>query len=97
MSAYKKIENDLKTNEQLKIVINAIENSFDLSAWREFTVEAGRPDTITEEKLFALKNSPVDRISINPQTFNDSVLNAVGRRHSSEDTIKILKELLEEK
>ncbi len=75
--------------DQLKTVIDAVKNSFDLNTCREFTVEAGRPDTITEEKLLELKNSPVDRISINPQTFNDSVLNAVGRRHSSEDTIKI--------
>ena len=75
--------------DQLKIVIDAIKNNFDLSTCREFTVEAGRPDTITEEKLLVLKNSPVDRISINPQTFNDSVLNAVGRRHTAEDTIRI--------
>ncbi len=75
--------------EQLEIVINAIKNNFDLNSCREFTVEAGRPDTITEEKLYVLKNSPVDRISINPQTFNDSVLQTVGRRHSAEDTVKI--------
>lgn len=74
---------------QLATVINSIGNNFDLSACREFTVEAGRPDTITEEKLCVLKASPVDRISINPQTFNNSVLEAVGRRHSAEDTIKI--------
>ena len=77
--------------EQLKIVIDAVKNNFDLSTCREFTVEAGRPDTITEEKLLVLKNSPVDRISINPQTFNDSVLEKVGRRHSAEDTIRIFK------
>lgn len=75
--------------EQLEIVINAIKNNFDLTTCREFTVEAGRPDTITEEKLLVLKNSPIDRISINPQTFNDSVLQAVGRRHTAEDTINI--------
>ncbi len=75
--------------EQLTIVTSAINKHFDLSTCREFTVEAGRPDTITEEKLRALKKSPVDRISINPQTFVNSVLEAVGRRHSAEDTIKI--------
>ena len=75
--------------EQLETVINSINNSFDLSCCREFTVEAGRPDTITEDKLLVLKNSPVDRISINPQTFNNSVLEAVGRRHTAEDTVKI--------
>ncbi len=75
--------------EQLETVINSIENNFNLNTCREFTVEAGRPDTITEEKLRVLKNSPVDRISINPQTFNDSVLQAVGRRHTAQDTIRI--------
>ncbi len=75
--------------EQLKKVIDAVKNSFDLLTCREFTVEAGRPDTINEEKLLVLKNSPVDRISINPQTFNNSVLYAVGRRHSAEETIRI--------
>ncbi len=75
--------------EQLKTVTDAVNKYFDLSACREFTVEAGRPDTITEEKLRVLKNSPVDRISINPQTFQNSVLQAVGRRHSAEDTIEI--------
>ncbi len=77
--------------EQLTEVIRAISNSFDLSSCREFTVEAGRPDTITEAKLLALKNSAVDRISINPQTFNNEVLEAVGRRHTAEDTVKIFK------
>lgn len=77
--------------EQLKIVISSIENNFDLKSCREFTVEAGRPDTITEEKLSVIKNSPVDRISINPQTFNDSVLQAVGRRHTADDTIRIFR------
>ena len=75
--------------EQLGIIADTVNKNFDLSTCREFTVEAGRPDTITEDKLRVLKNSPVDRISINPQTFNNSVLEAVGRRHSAEDTIKI--------
>lgn len=75
--------------EQLKSVINTIGDNFDLSTCREFTVEAGRPDTITKEKLSVLKNSPVDRISINPQTFNNEVLEAVGRRHTAEDTVRI--------
>lgn len=77
------------STEQLETVTDAVNSNFDLSSCREFTVEAGRPDTITEEKLRVLKNSPVDRISINPQTFVNSVLQAVGRRHSAEDTIEI--------
>lgn len=75
--------------EQLHTVIKTIENNFNMTTCREFTVEAGRPDTITEEKLRVIKNSSVDRISINPQTFNNSVLEAVGRKHTAEDTIKI--------
>ena len=75
--------------EQLETTINSIKDNFDLSICREFTVEAGRPDTITEEKLIVIKNSPVDRISINPQTFNNSVLQEVGRRHTAEDTVNV--------
>lgn len=54
---------------------------------REFTVEAGRPDTITKQKLALLKNYGVSRISVNPQSFNDKVLQAIGRNHSSKDTL----------
>lgn len=55
---------------------------------REFTVEAGRPDTITPEKLEVMKHWQVDRISINPQSFTDSTLKAIGRHHSMEETLK---------
>lgn len=69
--------------DQLDRVLTAIEENFDLSECFEYTVEAGRPDTVTEEKLRVLKNHKVGRISINPQTFSDSVLEAIGRRHSA--------------
>ncbi len=75
--------------KQIEEILETIESSFSMSTCREFTVEAGRPDTITEEKLRVIKASTVNRISINPQTFNNSVLDAVGRRHSAEDTIRI--------
>ena len=55
---------------------------------KEFTVEAGRPDTITKEKLDILKKHKVTRISVNPQTFNDAVLKKIGRNHTSMDTLK---------
>jgi len=71
---------------ELKRIAVAIEESFDLSGLREYTVEAGRPDTITPEKLDVLKESNVTRISINPQTFNDEVLKVIGRHHTSEQT-----------
>lgn len=69
--------------EQLGILLSAVEQAFDLSAVREYTVEAGRPDTVTREKLVALKNGGVTRVSINPQTFNDAVLREIGRNHTS--------------
>ncbi|MDO4419689.1 MAG: coproporphyrinogen dehydrogenase HemZ [Ruminococcus sp.] len=71
--------------EDLTRVIGTVRSSFDMSFLREFTVEAGRPDTITEDKLRAILSSGCDRLSINPQTLNDSVLNAIGRRHTSDE------------
>ena len=71
--------------EQLKRLFAALEY-FDLSHIREFTVEAGRPDTITAEKLLAIKQAGAGRVSVNPQTMNDSVLKAIGRAHTSEQT-----------
>ena len=74
------------STEQLTAVMDAVKNNFDLSFLREYTVEAGRPDTITEKRLIAIKNGGATRISINPQTMNDSVLEAIGRRHTSTQT-----------
>lgn len=70
--------------EQLDTVLRTVDNSFDMSTCREFTVEAGRPDTIDIAKLFALKENKVDRISINPQTVNDEVLKTIGRKHTAQ-------------
>ncbi|MBR2875719.1 MAG: coproporphyrinogen dehydrogenase HemZ [Clostridia bacterium] len=74
--------------EQLDVILTEIENDFDLSECVEYTVEAGRPDTITKEKLEVLKKHNVGRISINPQTFNDSVLKEIGRMHTSKETVE---------
>lgn len=71
--------------EQLKRLFAALD-MFDCSHVREFTVEAGRPDTITREKLLAIKEAGADRISVNPQTMRDSVLEAIGRRHTAAQT-----------
>lgn len=73
--------------EQLEKLLVAVEENFDLSTCFEYTVEAGRPDTVTREKLDVLKRKGVTRISINPQTFNDKVLENIGRKHTAEDTI----------
>ena len=69
---------------QLDMLLTELERQFDLSACRELTVEAGRPDSITYEKLCVLKAHHVDRISINPQTMNQQTLDLIGRRHTVE-------------
>ena len=73
--------------EQLREVLGTVNRCFDLSTCREVTVEAGRPDTVTEEKLAALSENGVTRISINPQTLSDEVLRAIGRGHTTEQTL----------
>ena len=71
---------------QLDTVLSTVNRCFDISSVREFTVEAGRPDTITEDKLKAIKSNGVTRISINPQTLNDEVLEIIGRKHTAKQT-----------
>lgn len=75
---------------QLDRLCAALEREFDLSALREYTVEAGRPDTITAEKLRVLRAYGVGRVSVNPQTMSDSVLEAIGRRHTAQDIVDAL-------
>lgn len=73
--------------EHLESLLKAVSENFDLSHLREYCVEAGRPDTITREKLAVLKENGVTRISINPQTMNDDVLKNIGRRHTAEEIV----------
>ncbi len=70
--------------DQLRRVIGKIRNLFDLSDCLEFTVEAGRPDSITREKLECLRELGVTRISINPQTMKEETLRIIGRHHTAE-------------
>ena len=71
---------------ELEGLCSRLESAFSLAPGEvEFTVEAGRPDTITREKLEALKAHGVHRISVNPQTMSDKVLEAIGRRHTARD------------
>ena len=70
---------------QLSKILNVVKKNFDLSNLLELTVEAGRPDSITKEKLEALNDVGVDRISINPQTMQQKTLDLIGRHHSIED------------
>ncbi len=72
---------------QLKKITDGVKDYFDLSSIREYTIEAGRPDSITEDKFDVIKESGCTRISINPQTFNDDVLKEIGRQHSSQMTV----------
>ena len=67
---------------QLDNLISYLKSKFDLSSVHEFTVECGRPDTISRDKLTVLKEHNVDRICINPQTLNDRVLAEIGRKHT---------------
>ena len=73
--------------EQLERLLAVIRQHFPMQNCREFTVEAGRPDTITEDKLKAILNGGADRISINPQTMNDDILKAIGRKHTAKQTL----------
>lgn len=70
--------------ESLSELLSELNSNFDTSRL-EFTVEAGRPDSITRDKLEALKRHNVSRISINPQTMNDETLKRIGRNHTSRD------------
>ena len=73
------------TASQLDRVLGEVATRFPMDEVREFTVEAGRPDTITEEKLAVIRRYPVSRISINPQTMNQETLDLVGRGHTVQE------------
>ncbi|MBE6674773.1 MAG: coproporphyrinogen dehydrogenase HemZ [Ruminococcaceae bacterium] len=71
--------------QQLERLLSTVKACLGDNELAEFTVEGGRPDTITEEKLSVLKKYGVDRISVNPQSLNDEVLQKIGRKHSVKD------------
>lgn len=73
------------TEEQLSQVLHAVYDNYDVSTLLEYTLEAGRPDTITGEKLRIAKRLGVTRVSVNTQTINDRVLESIGRNHTAED------------
>ena len=76
------------SEQQLTRLLKTLEQNFDFSGLREYTVEAGRPDTITPGKLHALRAAGVGRVSINPQSMDDQVLAAIGRRHAASDVLR---------
>ena len=73
------------TADQLAALLGSIERMTDVRALEEYTLESGRPDTITEEKLAVARSFGVSRISVNPQTLCDDVLRGIGRAHNTED------------
>ncbi len=78
----------LLSKEQINLLFSTLQKHYDLSKIKEITFEAGRPDTLDEEKLLCLKENFVNRISINPQTMNDKTLLAIGRDHNSRDIVE---------
>ena len=76
------------TKAQMVWLLDSIKESFDLSRCLEFTVEGGRPDTLDAEKLSAIRAHGANRMSINPQTMDDTVLRACGRPHTGEDVLR---------
>ena len=73
--------------EALEAIMLSLKASFDLSHQKEYTVEAGRPDTITEEKLRLIKRLGAKRVCINPQSMSEKALIAIGRKHTPKDII----------
>ncbi|WP_367924360.1 coproporphyrinogen dehydrogenase HemZ [uncultured Ruthenibacterium sp.] len=73
--------------DQLRRLMKTVNSCFDVAGIQEYTVEAGRPDCTTPEKLAVLKEYGATRISINPQTLSDEVLRAIGRRHTAQDVL----------
>lgn len=78
--------------EHLDKIMAAVSETFDLSNILGYTVEAGRPDTITAEKLKVIKKNGASRISVNPQTMNDETLKLIGRRHTVDDIKRVFYE-----
>ena len=83
------------STSQMAQLMDAITGSFDLSRCIEFTVEGGRPDTLDAEKLRAIHDHGADRMSINPQTMEDSVLRACGRPHKAQDVVRAYGEAMD--
>lgn len=75
------------SHQQLAVIMKCINDNFNISQVKEYNVEAGRADTITNQKLEVIKYWGANRISINPQTFNNTILQNIGRQHTAEQTV----------
>ena len=78
---------------QMDRLLTKLEQNFDFTSLAELTIEAGRPDTIDEEKLRVLRTHNTTRVSINPQTMEDNVLAAIGRRHTADDIRRAMEQV----
>ena len=78
---------------QMDRLLTKLEQNFDFTSLAELTIEAGRPDTIDEEKLRVLRAHNTTRVSINPQTMEDNVLAAIGRRHTADDIRRAMEQV----
>ena len=83
------------TSQQMARLLDTVAGSFDLSRCLEFTVEGGRPDTLSAEKLQVIFDHGADRMSINPQTMEDAVLKACGRPHTAKDILNRYQEAVD--
>ena len=83
------------TGDQLAKLLDRIYEAFDLSRCIEFTVEGGRPDTLSAEKLRVIRDHGADRMSINPQSMEDGVLKACGRPHTAQDILNRYQEAVD--
>jgi oxygen-independent coproporphyrinogen-3 oxidase len=81
------------TADQMDRLLTKLEQNFDFGSLAELTIEAGRPDTIDEEKLRVLRAHNTTRVSINPQTMEDNVLAAIGRRHTADDIRRAMEQV----
>ena len=81
------------TADQMDRLLTKLEQNFDFNGLAELTIEAGRPDTIDPEKLRVLRAHNTTRVSINPQTMEDNVLAAIGRRHTADDIRRAMEQV----
>ncbi|MBQ5777548.1 MAG: coproporphyrinogen dehydrogenase HemZ [Oscillospiraceae bacterium] len=83
------------SNEELAFVMRCIKENFDIENIDEYTVEGGRPDTLSRDKIQTIRDLGATRISVNPQTMNDEILSAMDRRHTAEDVIRAIRDVRE--
>ncbi len=79
--------------DELELVMREISKNFDVLNALEYTVEGGRPDTLTYDKIETIKNLGASRISVNPQTMNDDILKAMDRRHTASDVVRAIEDV----